>query len=156
MLSIYCTKFMRASTPNYTFHPHKIVLAFCAFFVVFVVVAKFGHSFNFSIYCVLYCVLLFHDDVLCLFTAVDCGPVPTLLHASTEGPYSTEYTGRSPIFRCHKGFWFSRGVYTSSMSCLADGRWTDDVTGCESKGTDLQANIIRCRYWAWGGGVKHQ
>jgi len=65
-------------------------------------------------------------------SAIDCGP-PHGIDDVILSVTSTKYNG-SATFQCNRGYWFYRGVYSITSTCLADGVWTAlAVDACKCK-----------------------
>ena len=57
-------------------------------------------------------------------SAVDCGSLPAVLNASTGTPVRTTYLC-DVTFTCMPGHFFHRDVFDKTITCQADGVWTD-------------------------------
>jgi len=68
-----------------------------------------------------------------LDSAVDCGPPPAVLHASISIPERTSYLS-DVTYTCLPGHFFHRDVFDKTVTCQADGVWSD-VNACVRKFT---------------------
>jgi len=91
---------------------------------------------NASLFAEDYChKLVTNFHVYVLASAVDCGPPPAVLHASTSTPVRTTYLS-DVTYTCLPGHFFHRNVFDKTVTCQADGVWSD-VDACVRKFTRL-------------------
>ena len=68
-----------------------------------------------------------------LFLALDCGEPPAM-ERSFASPYAGTTFEDQIYFRCYHGHWFARDVYDVTVTCEADGKWSNtDSTACRRK-----------------------
>ena len=64
--------------------------------------------------------------------AIDCGSPPALSHGyAVYSPGNTTY-GHQVKYRCHRGYWFSRQVFSRLSTCDHQGHWVN-VVDCVRK-----------------------
>jgi hypothetical protein len=60
----------------------------------------------------------------------DCGLAPTVVHGVVTSSEPTTTYGSQVTYGCQSGYYFAYGVFTKSVTCGADGRWTMDGISC--------------------------
>jgi len=89
--------------------------------------------------CQLLCVVMCYGilnvcQLLCAYvcgSAVDCGSPPVVWNVSVSTPVGTTYLC-DVTFTCLPGHFFHRDVFVKTITCQADGVWTD-VKSCVRK-----------------------
>jgi Sushi repeat (SCR repeat) len=58
--------------------------------------------------------------------AVDCGLPPVIGNA--EMTFDATTYGSDANYACFSGYWLQRNVFTMTLSCTAQGQWTNNAT----------------------------
>jgi len=70
------------------------------------------------------------STISCL--AVDCGTSPIVRHAQMTVEGDNKYKDRA-IYHCLDGYWFSYKVYSYTVTCQANGSWSNVPNYCTGR-----------------------